>query len=50
MMGCDGEPYKIEGTKNAYCWQNGSAILTVTFKVQDDGNEKLDAIAVTGLD
>lgn len=50
LMGCDGEPYKIDGVKNAYCWQNGNTILTVTFKVLDDGNEELNAIAVTGLD
>lgn len=50
LMGCDGEPYQIDGVKNAYCWQNGSAILTVTFKVLEDGNEELNAIAITGLD
>ena len=50
LMGCDGEPFDIDGMKNAYCWQSGSAILTVTFKVLDDGNEELNAIAVTGLD
>ena len=50
LMGCDGEPYKIDGAKNVYCWQNGNAILTVTFKVLEDGNEELDAIAATGLE
>ena len=50
LMGCDGEPFKIDGVKNAYCWQNGGAILTVTFKVLEDGNEELNAIAITGLD
>ncbi len=50
IFGCDGEPYKIDGVKNAYCWQNGGAIVTVTFKVLDDGNEELNAIAATGLD
>lgn len=25
LMGCDGEPYKIDGVKNSYCWQSGSA-------------------------
>ena len=50
LMGCDGEPYKIDGVKNAYCWQSGGAILTVTFKVLDNGSEELNAIAVTGLD
>ena len=50
LMGCDGEAYKIDGAKNSYCWQSGSAILTVTFKVLDDGNEELNAFAVTGLD
>ena len=50
LMGCDGEPYKIDGVKNTYCWQNGNVILTVTFKVLDDGNEELNAITVTGLD
>ena len=50
LMGCDGEPYKIDGEKNAYCWQNGGAIVTVTFKVLEDGSEELNAIAATGLD
>ena len=50
LMGCDGEPYKIDGVKNSYCWQSGDAILTVTFKVLEDGREELNAFAVTGLD
>lgn len=50
LMGCDGEAYKIDGVKNSYCWQAGNAILTVTFKVLDDGNEELNAFSVTGLD
>ena len=50
LLGCDGEAYKIDGTKNSYCWQAGNAILTVTFKVLDDGNEELNAFSVTGLD
>ena len=50
LMGCDGEPYKIDGVKNSYCWQSGGAILTVTFKVLDNGSEELNAFAVTGLD
>ena len=50
LMGCDGEPYKIDGVKNSYCWQSGGAILTVTFKVLDDGGEELNAFAITGLD
>ncbi len=50
LMGCDGEAYKIDGAKNSYCWQAGNAILTVTFKVLDDGNEELNAFSVTGLD
>lgn len=50
LMGCDGEPYKIDGVKNSYCWQSGGAILTVTFKVLDNGSEELNAFAITGLD
>ena len=50
LLGCDGEAYKIDGAKNSYCWQAGGAILTVTFKVLDDGNEELNAFSVTGLD
>ena len=50
LLGCDGEAYKIDGTGNSYCWQAGNAILTVTFKVLDDGNEELNAFSVTGLD
>ena len=50
LMGCDGEPYKIDGVKNAYCWQNGGAIVTITFKVLEDGSEELNALAATGLE
>ena len=50
IMGCDGEAYKIDGVKNSYCWQAGYAILTVTFKVLEDGNEELNAFSVTGME
>lgn len=50
IMGCDGEAYKIDGVKNSYCWQAGDAILTVTFKVLEDGNEELNAFSVTGME
>ena len=49
IMGCDGEAYKIDGVKNSYCWQAVDAILTVTFKVLEDGNEELNAFSVTGM-
>lgn len=52
LMGCDGRPFRafLPGdTHHAYCWQNGNVILTVTFEVLEDGNEKCCSLAITGL-
>ena len=49
LMGCDGKPFKMDHEHHAYTWQNGNVILTVTFKVQEDGNETCCALAMTGL-
>lgn len=49
LMGCDGCAYDIDGEWNAYCWQNGNVIVTVTFKVLDDGNEECRSIVISGI-
>ena len=49
LMGCDGLAYHIDGEDNAYCWQSGNVIVTVTFKVLEDGNEECCAFFISGL-
>ncbi len=49
LMGCDGLAYQIDGKDNAYCWQSGNVIVTVTFKVLEDGNEECCAFFISGL-
>ena len=47
----DGAELWIQDVENlSISGEAGNAILTVTFKVLDDGNEELNAFSVTGLD
>lgn len=50
LMGCDGQVYKIDGIWHSYCWQNGDVILTLTFKVKDDGTERCYSNMISGIE
>ena len=49
IMGCDGLPFRFKENYHSYTWESGSVIVTVTFRVLDDGQEKYSAIAITGV-